>query len=646
MPHFAAHAGPQRPATGAHRRVGRAMLTLALILPAGHAIAADLHVPSQHPTIQAAIDAASNGDSVVIAPGTYAEAFSLSGKAITVRSSEGPDVTIIDGASLPDQTLVLAIDRETFQTVLEGLTFMNGQGSLRPNCTAAKPVGGAVYIGQGGALTIRGCRFVHNGFDRDLVWGGAVYSHRGSLRIFDCEFTDNGGYTSVRGLGVVNGGAVGQCGDGSLEISRCIFTENFAGYGGAVRTHHSPQVLISDCIFAGNSADVAGGVHSEPCGQYQMTGCDFIGNSSSHGGGAFITTTCGFSEVRACTFTDNQAAFGGGLRIDLFNDGTPGPVSTLVQGCRFSGNAAGFGGGLYVDGRYIPGPAGDHPSCTVADSIFTANTASACCGVGNFQNPCWKDGVNYGQTFYGGGADVRVLDGATADVFNCVFADNTGVRGGGLSVAACGEPEFNLFGGTVRVANCTVHENDGTGLELRIGRTGTISVANSIIRDNTAAQEIATTFKNPVSGQATINVNYSNVQGGYAGTSNTDQDPLFADPSTLDYRLRSGSPAIDAGDSGALPATFATDLAGNPRRVDDPAMPDTGAGSPPIDLGAYEFQGSCPADFDGSGFVDTDDFTAFVLAFEAGTDDADFDGSGFVDTDDFTAFVLAFEAGC
>ncbi len=55
---------------------------------------------------------------------------------------------------------------------------------------------------------------------------------------------------------------------------------------------------------------------------------------------------------------------------------------------------------------------------------------------------------------------------------------------------------------------------------------------------------------------------------------------------------------------------------------------------------------SCPSDFDHSGFVDTDDFTAFVNAFEAGTDDADFDRSGFVDTDDFTAFVLAFEAGC
>ncbi|MCC6425475.1 MAG: hypothetical protein IT435_01510 [Phycisphaerales bacterium] len=54
----------------------------------------------------------------------------------------------------------------------------------------------------------------------------------------------------------------------------------------------------------------------------------------------------------------------------------------------------------------------------------------------------------------------------------------------------------------------------------------------------------------------------------------------------------------------------------------------------------------CIADFDCSGFVDTDDFDAFVHAFEAGDDTADVDGSGFVDTDDFDFFVRAFEAGC
>ncbi len=52
-----------------------------------------------------------------------------------------------------------------------------------------------------------------------------------------------------------------------------------------------------------------------------------------------------------------------------------------------------------------------------------------------------------------------------------------------------------------------------------------------------------------------------------------------------------------------------------------------------------------PADFDNSGFVDTDDFDAFVHAYEAGEDSADVDGSCFVDTDDYDVFVRAFEAG-
>lgn len=56
--------------------------------------------------------------------------------------------------------------------------------------------------------------------------------------------------------------------------------------------------------------------------------------------------------------------------------------------------------------------------------------------------------------------------------------------------------------------------------------------------------------------------------------------------------------------------------------------------------------GPCTADFDGSGFIDTDDFDAFIHAFEAGDQSADFDKSGFVDTDDFDGFVTAFEGGC
>ncbi|MDX2018021.1 MAG: SUMF1/EgtB/PvdO family nonheme iron enzyme [Planctomycetota bacterium] len=65
----------------------------------------------------------------------------------------------------------------------------------------------------------------------------------------------------------------------------------------------------------------------------------------------------------------------------------------------------------------------------------------------------------------------------------------------------------------------------------------------------------------------------------------------------------------------------------------------------------------CPVDFDGSGFVDSDDFVAFADSFTLGCDgvgspdpacarSADFDGSGFVDSDDFVSFVDAFNTGC
>lgn len=69
-------------------------------------------------------------------------------------------------------------------------------------------------------------------------------------------------------------------------------------------------------------------------------------------------------------------------------------------------------------------------------------------------------------------------------------------------------------------------------------------------------------------------------------------------------------------------------------------------GQTPSTPAAAVFETVRPADFDRSGFVDFEDYIAFVVAFEFGGDDADFDGSGFVDSEDFVAFVHAFEAGC
>ena len=56
---------------------------------------------------------------------------------------------------------------------------------------------------------------------------------------------------------------------------------------------------------------------------------------------------------------------------------------------------------------------------------------------------------------------------------------------------------------------------------------------------------------------------------------------------------------------------------------------------------------TCPADFNGDGFLDFFDYNDFVTAFETGGGlEADFNGDGFVDFFDYLDFVTAFEAGC
>ncbi len=54
----------------------------------------------------------------------------------------------------------------------------------------------------------------------------------------------------------------------------------------------------------------------------------------------------------------------------------------------------------------------------------------------------------------------------------------------------------------------------------------------------------------------------------------------------------------------------------------------------------------CPSDFTCDGFLEFEDFDAFVGAFESGEPRADFDGDGFITFEDFDAYVVRFEAGC
>src|SRR5438067_3929829 len=124
-------------------RGGLLPLTLLIILSlTPHtARAATINVPANQPTIQAAINAATNGDTVLVAPGTYTENINFNGKAITVTSSGGPSVTIIDGNA--NGTVVIFANSETPNSVLNGFTIRNG---LSQFSAPTQGSGGGIYI--------------------------------------------------------------------------------------------------------------------------------------------------------------------------------------------------------------------------------------------------------------------------------------------------------------------------------------------------------------------------------------------------------------------------------------------------------------------------------------------------------------------
>ncbi len=343
-----------------HARFFWALLLLALV-GSQPARAITRNVPSQYATIQAAINAASNGDTVLVADGTYTGPsdvdLDFKGKAITVTSVNGAGSTIINcnGSSSTPHRAFNFHSGETSSAIVSGFTIENGYAPIDAsnnynggaititngspiiaNCVftsnTATSNGGAIYFGSSSNESLTTCTFTSNAASSS---GGAVYDASTSniLTVANCTFTSN---TANNG----NGGAV-NC--GSVTFAGCSFTSNSASGGGGISTS-SGSVSLTQCSINQNHASGGGGINASNS-TLTMSVCTINGNTATGSGGAFVLTSGSNSNITNCLIVGNRADYYGGA--GYITSSSP----TFVN-CTITANTVTYyyGGAFYIYG--------------------------------------------------------------------------------------------------------------------------------------------------------------------------------------------------------------------------------------------------------------------------------------------------------
>ncbi len=164
--------------------------------------------------------------------------------------------------------------------------------------------------------------------------------------------------------------------------------------------------------------------------------------------------------------------------------------------------------------------------------------------------------------------------GGSPTFINCVFTQNHATATPGGTIAATG--------GALRLINCTIAGNTGPA-----GGIGGVvlpasgEVVNTIVWGNGGPA---------ASTDGAGQISYSVIEGGHPGVANLAADPLLRWIRDVP-RLGSGSPAIDAGNSNALPAEVTYDFSGQPRKRAGIGSDGAITGEPKLDIGAVESGG-------------------------------------------------------
>ena len=461
--------------------------------------------------------------------------------------------------------------------VLDGLVIQNGA----PAKGSGFGAGGIALYDSAVALTqctLRGNRVKSFG-STDAA--GAIHAEACVLDITGCIIDGNN-------LGPGRGAGAMRLSESTVRITQSQITSNHAGNdavpGGIMAINTTLLVeatVLNDHV--GHALEAHGGrvtiLNSEVAGNFGDASsalrlacpADLIGLTIEHNigftGGAIVSS--GSLRMRDCRVADNTAAVAQASGVEC-----SGPLE--VTGCAFEGNGSGQGwkdAALRATGE-----------AAIANCEFRGNHALT--------------------------AAISLGGPSRKRVEQCVIAGNRGLQ----IVTVSGAP--------VSIRQCTVAHNDSHGGGcLWLGNGATAAVENCIFwgnRDTTlkgVAAHLSTTLF-PVS------VAYSCVESwspAIGGLGLTGDSPAFVSALDGDYHLSPGSAAIDSASNSGTPPGFASDIEGRARFVDDAGTSNSGLGSPPADMGAYEFSGApCYADCNGDGALTVADFGCFQSKFIAG----------------------------
>jgi len=317
-------------------------------------------------TIQAAVDAASNGDEIWVEQGTYTlsptitvnKSVSLYGGfngTETTRDQRNwtNNMTIVDGNNSVYCFLI------TSTVTIDGFTITKGYNAALPPSNGGGGIENGVDGGTAGYLTVTNCIFTNNDSEKH---GGAILNDSGDITVTNCTFTGN---TAVN-----RGGAISNNYGRNMTITDCAFSGNSTNNGGAVyiRVDSTGQNVITDCTFSLNQATASNGDGGAIISDQNVTITRCIFDQNKAGRNGIFTTRGDKSAVLTnCIFSRNQVLNGGGICVN----GTSGLGTLTAINCTFTGNtllSGGKGGAIYTTA-----PAGTGSVFTITNCILWGN---------------------------------------------------------------------------------------------------------------------------------------------------------------------------------------------------------------------------------------------------------------------------------